>query len=303
MSINDRIRKMIDILEGGSRKNFALRVGISPQQVYHITAAYGSIGETILSRILLAYPILSPAWLRKEDGTMLTNGTTPEHPLVPKVEPVRKGRTGKRAKKAVAPKEKAVALKENIATADIATEAIGTTEVVESVAAPKKRGRGRGRKTKTVVTTPATATSVTEAPVTEVPTVEQIVPAAVQTPVSEPVAAPTKKRGARRTKATVVVKAETPVIQAETPVVKTETPVVEAPVAATPVAATTAVTVHTAVQAPAPEHVATPAVRVEVSEQISMIGALKELIINNSKLVDSNQQLVDIVLKIMSSKL
>jgi hypothetical protein len=297
MIINERIRKIIEILEGGSRRNFAVRVGISTAQVYHITAVYGSIGETILSRILLAYPILSPLWLRKEEGAMLTNGTTPEHPLVPKV----KVRAAKRVRKAV-PKASDVA-------ANIIPEALETAVLIK-----KRRGR-KAKLPETPVVEPVAVSNVEPVAAPNVEPVAAPIVEPVVAPAIELVEAPAKKRRGRK-KGTILAKPVVQVAVTEAPVTEAPVaavPVAVVPVAAVPVAAVPVAVVPVAVQSPAPEPVAAPAPapapaaipapQVEISEQNSVINALKEIIGSNSKLIDSNQQLVDMVLKILSSKL
>ncbi|MDR2848880.1 MAG: hypothetical protein LBV39_07240, partial [Bacteroidales bacterium] len=130
MSINERIKHVIDVLQAGSRKEFATKVGISAAQVYNIIGVNGRIGEKNLSKILLAYPTIAQPWLRKEEGPMLTDGTTPAAPAVEKVTRVRKATAGKKN----APKAKKIAPKRAV---KLATEADATSTKAKRVS--KKR--------------------------------------------------------------------------------------------------------------------------------------------------------------------
>ncbi|GHT25157.1 hypothetical protein FACS189430_11360 [Bacteroidia bacterium] len=87
-------------------------MGISPAQVYNIIGVNGKIGEKNLSKIFLAYPTLSQPWLRKEEGAMLTDGTTPavsaEVANSPRIKRARKGgrKAAPKTEKEIAPKVK-----------------------------------------------------------------------------------------------------------------------------------------------------------------------------------------------------
>jgi plasmid maintenance system antidote protein VapI len=70
MSINERIKTIIDTLENKSRSGFARRVGISPAQTSNIIREKGKVGGKVLSRITLAYPQISEPWLYSEEGDM-----------------------------------------------------------------------------------------------------------------------------------------------------------------------------------------------------------------------------------------
>ncbi|MDR3094557.1 MAG: hypothetical protein LBU62_07970 [Bacteroidales bacterium] len=129
MSINERIRYIIDVLQAGSRKEFATKVGISAAQVYNIIGVNGKIGEKNLSKILLAYPTVSHTWLKSEEGAMLTDGTTPAAPAVTEKVP-----RAKRTKKA--PKDKNVAKKTRKSRK---TKAVVDVNSEATVVAPKKR--------------------------------------------------------------------------------------------------------------------------------------------------------------------
>ncbi|MDR1673764.1 MAG: helix-turn-helix domain-containing protein [Bacteroidales bacterium] len=70
MSINERIKTIIDTLENKSRSGFARRVGISPAQTSNIIREKGKVGDKVLSRIATAYPQISEVWLKVEEGDM-----------------------------------------------------------------------------------------------------------------------------------------------------------------------------------------------------------------------------------------
>jgi CCR4-NOT transcriptional regulation complex NOT5 subunit len=141
MNINERIRKVIDVLADGSRKDFADKIGISSAQVYNIIATNGRIGEKNLSKILLAYPAISQQWLRTEEGSMLTDGTTPES-----VEGIVKSRSRNKAKatKSVKPAKKADATKtitkrKRRTAAEIAAAKLANEDTTKTVAKRKRR--------------------------------------------------------------------------------------------------------------------------------------------------------------------
>jgi hypothetical protein len=230
MSINERIKHVIDVLQAGSRKEFATKVGISAAQVYNIIGVNGRIGEKNLSKILLAYPTVAQSWLRKEEGAMLTDGTTPAAPAVEKVIRVGKAAAGKKA-----PRAKKNAPKRAV---KLATEADATS--TKAKRGSKKRKAVTPKKEKPVALKTKKARSI---PAVSVPAVEN---------KKAKVAAPRKERAVKEPKLTIK-KIDVPADFDSKPI---------------------------------------PAVNALISGQ-------RELIATNTKLVEANQQLVDLVLKMV----
>lgn len=54
----------------GSKKDFALKTGISQPLVSHLTAGRNNPGLDVLQKIMQAYPDIDPEWLIMGKGTM-----------------------------------------------------------------------------------------------------------------------------------------------------------------------------------------------------------------------------------------
>ncbi|MDR0713988.1 MAG: hypothetical protein LBF89_07010 [Bacteroidales bacterium] len=126
--MNERIKKIINVFEAGSKKEFGKKVGISIAQVYNLINSKRVLKEKNLLRIIAAYPDLQETWLRSEEGSMLKDGSTPE--------PVIKERAAKSGK---ASKPRKLKKSNKTAVAD-------KTENTESVTAKAKAKKGRAPK-------------------------------------------------------------------------------------------------------------------------------------------------------------
>ncbi|WP_231464790.1 hypothetical protein [Pedobacter sp. Leaf132] len=74
MSINKRIKQVIDIKLGGSQKAFAALIEATPQYVARLIAEGGSVGLEPVIKILKLYPDVDARWLILGDGEMITPG-------------------------------------------------------------------------------------------------------------------------------------------------------------------------------------------------------------------------------------
>ena len=71
MSINQRIIKIINLLEEGSRVNFGRKIGVSRSGVNSMIQKEGSVGKKNLERIVNTYPLINISWLLTGEGEML----------------------------------------------------------------------------------------------------------------------------------------------------------------------------------------------------------------------------------------
>ncbi|MDR1116029.1 MAG: hypothetical protein LBL33_07795 [Tannerella sp.] len=82
MQFNERVLKIIDTFEGGSKSRFATRTGMQ-NQVYNVLKPEYKPGKITTDRIISAYPNISVEWLTSDTGEMTTENTTVQHTELP----------------------------------------------------------------------------------------------------------------------------------------------------------------------------------------------------------------------------
>ena len=78
--INNRIAKIRELLCANDNKEFAKKLGKSPQMASGLCHT-GSVGKKITEEILLAFPEISRVWLLTGEGDMLTTGNPQPHAI------------------------------------------------------------------------------------------------------------------------------------------------------------------------------------------------------------------------------
>ncbi|MCZ4224940.1 hypothetical protein [Pedobacter rhodius] len=74
MSINKRIKQVIEVKSGGSQKAFAALIEATPQYVARLIAEGGSVGLEPIIKILKLYPDVDARWLILGEGVMISQG-------------------------------------------------------------------------------------------------------------------------------------------------------------------------------------------------------------------------------------
>jgi hypothetical protein len=71
MNVNERIRKIREILCNNSNKEFAIKIGVAPNVANNYIRNGYSVGEGVLYKILEKIPEINKSWLFTGEGEML----------------------------------------------------------------------------------------------------------------------------------------------------------------------------------------------------------------------------------------
>ena len=74
--LSERLHRVREELCGGSNKEFAERLGVSPQYASAICTGHRSPRRETLERLLEVFPQVRRAWLLQGEGEMLSGGAT-----------------------------------------------------------------------------------------------------------------------------------------------------------------------------------------------------------------------------------
>lgn len=74
--LSERLHRVREELCGGSNKDFAERLGVSPQYASAICTGHARPKAETLERLLEAFPQVRRAWLLQGEGEMLSGGAT-----------------------------------------------------------------------------------------------------------------------------------------------------------------------------------------------------------------------------------